>query len=84
MILLIYQLDLIQFLTFENILNLSNTKLWLKIHEFKFIQIKSETELVQIKTVHKLELLTPEIMRLLGSTKEDVDKDKDRENMPIS
>ena len=23
-------------------------------------------------------------MRLLGSTKEDVDKDKDRENMPIS
>ena len=33
-----------------------------------------------IKTGYKLELLTPETMRLLGSGKKDVNKDKDREN----
>ena len=32
-----------------------------------------------IKTGYKLELLTPEIMKLLGSTKKDADKDKDGE-----
>ena len=31
---------------------------------------------------YKLELLTPETMRLLGSTKKDVDKDKNSENVP--
>ena len=31
----------------------------------------------KIKTGYKLELLTPETMKLLGSTKKDVDKDKD-------
>ena len=36
----------------------------------------------KIKTGYKLELLTPETMRLLGSTKKDVDKDKDGENVP--
>ena len=36
----------------------------------------------KIKTGHKLELLTPEKMKLLGSTKKDVDKDKDGENVP--
>ena len=35
----------------------------------------------RIKTRYKLELLTPETMKLLGSTKKDVDKDKDRENV---
>ena len=35
-----------------------------------------------IKTGYKLELLSPEIMKLLGSTKKDVDKDKDREDVP--
>ena len=34
------------------------------------------------KTGYKLELLYPETMKLLGSTKEDVDQDKDGENMP--
>ena len=37
---------------------------------------------LKIKTGYKLELLTPETMRLLGSTKEDVDKDKDGEIVP--
>ena len=31
---------------------------------------------------YKLELLTPETMRLLGSTKKDVDKDKNSKNVP--
>ena len=36
----------------------------------------------KIKTGHKLELLTPETMKLLGSTKKDVDSDKNSENVP--
>ena len=36
----------------------------------------------KIKTGYKLELLTPESMRLLRSGKKDVDKDKDGENVP--
>ena len=36
----------------------------------------------KIKTGYKLELLTPETMKLLGSTKKVVDKNKNRENIP--
>ena len=36
----------------------------------------------KIKTGYKLELLSSETMRLLESTKKDVDKDKDGENVP--
>ena len=36
----------------------------------------------KIKTGYRLELLTPETMRLLGGIKRDVDKDKDGENVP--
>ena len=36
----------------------------------------------KIKTGYKLELYTPETMRLLGSTKKDVDSDKNSENVP--
>ena len=36
----------------------------------------------KIKTWYKLELLTPETLKLLGSTKKDVDKDKNEENVP--
>ena len=36
----------------------------------------------KIKAGYKLELLTPETMKLLGSAKKDVDKDKDGENIP--
>ena len=36
----------------------------------------------KIKTAYKLELLSPETMKLLGSTKKDVDKDKDGEDLP--
>ena len=34
------------------------------------------------KTGYKVELLTPEKMKLLGSIKEEVHKDKDGENVP--
>ena len=36
----------------------------------------------KIETGYKLELLSPETMKLLGSTNKDVDEDKDGENMP--
>ena len=36
----------------------------------------------KIKAGYKLELLTPETMKLLGSAKKDADKDKDGENIP--
>ena len=36
----------------------------------------------KIKTGYKLELLTPEAMKLLVSTKKYVDSDKNRENIP--
>ena len=35
-----------------------------------------------LKTGYKLELSSPETMKLLGSTKKDADKDKDGENVP--
>ena len=35
----------------------------------------------RVKRGYKLELLTPETMKLLGSWKREVDKDKDRENV---
>ena len=58
-------------------------KLQLKIHQFKFIQIKFKKRIVfKIKTGCKLELLTPETMILLGSTKKDVDSDKNSEDVP--
>ena len=44
---------------------------------------KIENRIVfKIKTGYKLELLTPETMKLLGSTKKVVDKDKNGENVP--
>ena len=38
--------------------------------------------LFKIKTGYKSELLPPETMKLLGSSKKDVDQDKDGENVP--
>ena len=35
-----------------------------------------------LKTGYKLELSSPETMKLLGSTKKDADKDKDGEDVP--
>ena len=73
-ILLICLMVLTQFLTFRITLNLSskNTKLKNKI------KIKNRTVFI-VKTSYKLELLSQETMKLIGSTKKDVDKDKDEE-----
>ena len=44
---------------------------------------KTKTELLfKIKTGYKLDLLFPETMKLLGSGKKDVDKDKNGEDVP--
>ena len=44
---------------------------------------KTENRIVfKIKTGYKLELLTPETMKSLGSTKKEIDKDKNGENVP--
>ena len=76
---------LIQSRTLKITLNLpsKNKKLWLKILLYKFTPIKSKTgSFFKINTRYKLELLSPETMKLLGSTKKDVDKDKDGEDAP--
>ena len=86
MILSIYLMDLILLLIFKIALNLlsKSMKLLLKIH--KYIQVypnKIKNRITfKIKTDYKLELLTPERMKLLGSTKKVVDKDKNGENVP--
>ena len=36
----------------------------------------------KIKTGHKLDLLSPETMKLLGSTKKDIDQDQNGEDVP--
>ena len=44
-------------------------------------KIKNRT-VFKIKTGYKLELLTPETIKLLGSTKKDADSDENNENVP--
>ena len=85
MILLIYLVDHISFQTFKIILNQS-----LKKHETIAdnppVQIygnKMKNSIVfKIKTGCKFELLSLETMRLLGSSKKDVDQDKGGETVP--
>ena len=49
----------------------------------KFYENKIENIIVfKIKTDYKLELLSPETMKLLGSTEKDADQDKDGKNVP--
>ena len=48
-----------------------------------YVKKKNENRIVfKIKAVYKLELLSPETRRFLGSTKKDVDQDKNGENIP--
>ena len=85
MILLIYLMVLTQFLIFKIILNLL-----LKKHEnltenppIQIYPNAIKNRIVfKIKTGYILELLTPETMKLLGSTKIDVDSDKNSEDVP--
>ena len=85
MILLIYRMGLILSWTFRITLNLSSKK-HETLTENPLVQTypnKFQNRIVfKIKTGYKLELLTPETMKLLGSGKKDVRKDKDGENVP--
>ena len=86
MILLIYLMVRILLKTFRIILNLSSKKpqnFDRKPTSSNLLKKKIKNRIVsKIKNNYKLELLTPETMRLLESTRKEVDKDKDRENLP--
>ena len=73
-----------QFLTFKSTLNLSskNIKLWLKILPYKLSKQNQKQDCFKIKTGCKLEILSPETMKLLGSAKKYIDTDQDGENLP--
>ena len=78
MILLIYQMVLILLDIFKIILNLS-----LKNRPAQIYPNKTKNRIVlNIKTGYKLELLTADPIKLLGSAKKDVDKDKGGEIVP--
>ena len=76
---------LIQFLTFKITFNLSskNTQSFNWKPPIQIYQNKIKNRIIfKVKTGYKLELLSPETMKLLGSTKKDVDKDKNGEDVP--
>ena len=68
--------DYFEFIMKKHVILTNNPSI--KIHSNK---IKNRIVL-KIKNGYKLELLTPETMKLLGSTKKVVDKDKNGENVP--
>ena len=81
---LIYLMDHILFHTLKIILSM----LFIK-HEtiadnlpLQICPNKIEVIVFKVKTGYKLELLSPEIKKLLGSAKKDIDKDKDGEDVP--
>ena len=63
--------------TWNNTLNLS-----LKITKLIYLNRIKNRNVFKIKTGYKLELLTPELIKLLGNTKKYVDKEKDGKNAP--
>ena len=46
------------------------------------MKLKTGSIVFKIKTGYKLELLSPETVKLLGSTKKDIDQDKNGEDVP--
>ena len=79
---LMYQIDFILSLIDKTILNtlLKNKKLLQKRILIKIYVNKIKNRIVfKIKTGYKLELLSEETMQLLGSSKKDIDQDKDGE-----
>ena len=81
---LIYLMDLILFLIFKIILNI------IKKHETvadnppvqTYVNKIKNRIVFKIKTGYKLELLTEETRQLLGSSKKDIDQNKDGELFP--
>ena len=85
MILLIYLMALALLKLFKITLNslLKKNETLTENPQFQIYPNKFKNKIVfKIKTGYKLELLTPETMKLLGSTKKDVDSDKNSENVP--
>ena len=82
---LIYQMDLILYQIFNIILSVFKKKHGEDIDK-PSVQIyvnKIENRVTfKIKNGYSLELLTPEIMKLLGSTENKITKDKNGENVP--
>ena len=82
---LICLMDCIQFLTFKITLNLSsrNTKTLAENPPIQIYPNKIKNRIVfKVKTGYKLQFLSLETMKLLESTKKDVDKGKDGEDVP--
>ena len=72
MIVLTYLMDLIQFLTFKTALNLSSKNMKLETENPSVQAYPNKIKyryVFKIKTGYKLELLTPETMKLFGSGK---------------
>ena len=84
MILLIYLMVFILLRTFKITSNLSSkTETLTENLSAQIYPNKIKNKIVfKIKTGYKLELFTPETMRLLGSTNKGVNKDKDSEKVP--
>ena len=81
---LIYLMDHILYLIFKIILNISSKKHGEKTANPSiriYINIKYNRITFKIKAGYYLELLTPETMKLIGSTKSKITKDKNRENV---
>ena len=51
-------------------------------HQYKYVNKTENRVTFKIKSGYNLELLTPETMKLLGSTKNKIIKDKNGENVP--
>ena len=84
MILLIYLMVFILLRTFKITSNLSSkTETLTENLSAQIYPNKIKNKIIfKIKTGYKLELFTPETMRLLGSTNKGVNKDKDSEKVP--
>ena len=78
-------MDRIQFVTLKITLNLSEKKhkTMAENPPKQIYRNKIKNRIIfKIKTRYKLEMLSPETIKLLGSTKKDVNKDKDGEDVP--
>ena len=81
----IFLMDLIPLQTFKTSLNLSskNTETLVGNPPVQIYPNKTKNRIVfKVKTGCKLELLSPKILKLLGSVNKDVNQDKDGEDAP--
>ena len=79
-----YLTDLILGQIFRTIFSISSRSMkhCLINHQSKYISTKSNRVTFKIKTGNYLEILAPENMKILGSTKIKITKDKNGENVP--